>query len=52
MKSRKVMLSLEVKTNFPIKILKEAAKKFYPEDFAQYSFEVVQVQANVIKKEK
>ena len=27
MKSRKVMLSLEVKTNFPIKILKEAASQ-------------------------
>lgn len=52
MKSRKVMLELEVKTDFPIKILKEVAKKFYPEDFALYGFEIVQVQANVIKKEK
>ena len=52
MKPRKVMLSLEVKTDFPIKTLKEIAKKFYPEDFEEYKFEVVQVQANVIKKEK
>ena len=52
MKPRKVMLSLEVKTNMPIKTLKEIAKKFYPEDFSGFKFEVVQSQANVVKKDK
>ena len=46
------MLSLEVKTDMPIKTLKEVAKKFYPEDFGEYKFTVVRVQANVVKKEK
>lgn len=52
MKPRKVMLSLEVKTDFPIKTLKEVTKEFYPIEASGYSFQVIQVQANVIKKDK
>ena len=51
MKARRVILTVELETNVSIKELKNGIRDFFSAPVADEQTDVIQIQANVIKKE-